>query len=150
MYSILLFLHSWVRWIVLVLGVLAVARAFMRSRGWTPAHDAAGKWFSIGLDAQVTLGLILYAISPIVRMALGDPGAAMRDAVLRYFLLEHILAMVIAIALVHVGRARIRKATSDAGKFRAAAIFFTLGLISILIGIPWPFLKPGRPLIAGW
>jgi hypothetical protein len=147
MYTTLLVLHSILRWLVILLGVLAVVRAFIRAGGWTTAHDAAGKWYGISLDIQVLIGLLLYGFfSPVVRAAFADPGAAMGDTVLRFFFLEHILSMVIALALAHVGRARIRRATTDAAKFKAAAIFYTFSLLFVLIAIPWPFLRVARPL----
>jgi hypothetical protein len=55
--------------------------------------------------------------------------------------------MIIGLALVHVGRVRVRKATGDAARHRAAAIFFGLGFLAILIGIPWPGRAVGRPLL---
>ena len=32
-------------------------------------------------------------------------------------------------------------------RHRTAAIFFTLGLLLILLGTPWPFRAIGRPLL---
>ena len=147
MYPTLLVLHSWLRWLVLILGVLAVVRAFSRGRAWTPAHDAAGKWFGISLDIQLLIGLLLYGVfSPITWAAFSDMGAAMKDTVLRFYAVEHILSMVIAVTLAHIGRTRTRRATTDAAKFRAAAVFYTLSLVFVLIGVPWPFIPAGRPL----
>ena len=45
--------------------------------------------------------------------------------------------MVIAVILVHIGRALSRRADNDNGKFKRAAIFFTLGLLVVLAAIPW-------------
>jgi hypothetical protein len=53
--------------------------------------------------------------------------------------------MVVAVAFAHVGRVRVRRATADVARFRAAAVFYTVSLLAILIAIPWPFRAVGRP-----
>jgi hypothetical protein len=70
----------------------------------------------------------------------------MKDAFLRFYAVEHLALMLVALGLVHVGRARSRKAPSDAARHRAASIFFLLGLLAILVAIPWPGRAVGRPL----
>jgi hypothetical protein len=150
MYTTLLVLHSLLRWAVLLAGILAVVRAFSRGRGWTPSHDAAGKWYVMTLDVQLLIGLLLYGLSPIVRAAFSDISATMRLDVLRFFAIEHITAMVIAVALAHIGRSRVRRAPSESVRFRAAAVFYTLSFLSVLIGIPWPFVPAGRPWFPSW
>jgi hypothetical protein len=57
-----------------------------------------------------------------------------------------VFGMVVGIALAHIGRTRIRKATSDARRHRLAAIFYGLALVAILAAIPWPGLPNARPL----
>jgi hypothetical protein len=65
----------------------------------------------------------------------------MSDATLRFFSIEHILYMVIAVVLGHVGHALSKKANEAATKHRMAAILFGLATLAILIAIPW-----SRPL----
>lgn len=150
MYTTLLVVHSYFRWVVILLAVLALARAFggwRTRRPWTPADDQAGRLFTIALDVQVTLGLLLYvAFSPITRAAFQDMGAAMRDSVLRFYSVEHIVGMLVAVALVHVGRAKSQRASQSPVRHRAALVYFGLGVLVVLISIPWPFVPAGRPL----
>jgi hypothetical protein len=150
MFLTTLVLHSLLRWAVLLFGLLAIARALQGSFGarpWTSLDDRAGKYFVIALDVQMLVGLILYGgLSPITRAAFQDMGAAMKDAFLRFYAVEHLVLMLIGVALVHVGRVRARKAPTDHAKHRAAAVFFALGLLAILAGIPWPGRAVGRPL----
>ena len=147
-YLITLMLHSWLRWLVLASGLIATVRALAAgSRQWTEADDRAGLLFTVMLDVQVLLGLLLYLwLSPITHQAFGDIGAAMKDASLRFWVVEHIFGMVIALALAHVGRVRIRK-TDPARRPRVAAIFFGLTLVVIVASIPWPAAPYGRPLL---
>jgi hypothetical protein len=151
MYPITLTVHSLVRWVVLLVGFWAVARALIGAsarRQWTPSDDAAGKWFTIAMDVQLLLGLLLYGVlSPMTRAALMDMGSAMRDPVTRFWAVEHITMMIVAVVLAHVGRARVRKAAAPAAAHRTAAIFYTLALVIVLAAIPWPFTSHGRPWV---
>lgn len=148
MLSITLILHSLLRWVVLVTGIAAAARGFMgKGKPWTAADSRAGLLFIAVLDLQFLLGLLLYVfLSPTVRTAFLDFGAAMKDPMLRFFAVEHALGMIVALTLAHIGRARTKKATPDDRKFRAAAVFYTLALVVILLSIPWPGMPAGRPL----
>jgi len=146
MYPWLLALHSLVRWVVILAGLMAVVRA-LRGGTWASADESAGKWYGVSLDVQMLLGLLLYGIfSPVTYAAFADMGAAMRDATLRFYVIEHLGLMVVALALAHVGKARIRRAATDAKKFRTAAIFYGFSLVLVLLATPWPFREPGRPL----
>lgn len=146
MYNLTLILHNLFRWIILIVGVLAVIRAFIGWFGkkeWASIDDRLGLWFTVSMDIQLLLGLLLYFVfSPITKTAFQDFGAAMADSDLRYFAIEHIMMMVIAVILVHIGRALSRGADTDNGKFKRVAIFFTLGLLVVLAAIPW-----SRPLL---
>lgn len=147
MYPVVLSLHSWLRWVVLLTGLVVVIRAFGR-RPWTSIDDRVGAAFVGVLDLQLVLGLLLYAwLSPITSAAFADMGAAMKVSAMRFWLVEHVFGMVVAIALAHVGRARIRRAPDAARRHHLALVFFGLALLVILITIPWPGLPYARPLL---
>jgi hypothetical protein len=151
MYSSVLLFHSWFRWLVLLTGLLAIVRGFSgwrKRRPWMLGDERAGLWFSISMDIQVLLGLILYfALSPITRTAMQDVAAAMRNSALRFWAVEHAFGMLVGIALIHIGRSRIHKTGNDAKRHQLAFIFFTLALIAIMAAIPWPGMPNGRPLL---
>jgi hypothetical protein len=150
MYAAILLLHSWVRWLVIAAGLVAVYRGAAGSSGhrsWTPPDDRAGFWFTMAVDFQMLLGLLLYGfLSPLTSAAMKDIGGAMKDSTLRYWAVEHAFGMIVAVVLVHVGRVRVRKSDS-LRRHRTAAIFFGLALLAILASIPWPFTPTGRPLL---
>ncbi len=145
MYSTFLAAHSLLRWAVIAAAVIATIRA------WQSASSPAGRvprlsglLFTILFDVQFLLGLVLYLfLSPRTIAALHDMGAAMADNVLRFWAIEHPFGMIVALALAHVGRAKLR--ASD-GSLRRAAIYFTLALVIVLLTTPWPFMPYGRPL----
>ena len=115
-------------------------------RSWTPADNRAGVIFTGLYDLQMLVGLALYfALSPLTSAAMADFGAAMGSG-LRYWAVEHPFGMILGLVLAHIGRVRIRKARDDERKHRAAALFFALSVIAILVSIPWPFMTNGRPL----
>jgi hypothetical protein len=59
---------------------------------------------------------------------------------LRFWKMEHIGTMVLAVALITIGRILSKKAKTEDGKQLRIAIFFTIGLLLILVMIPWPFM----------
>lgn len=150
MYTSVLFLHSWLRWAVLLLGLLALVRAIAGASGrrpWLPADDRAGKFFIIALDVQIVLGLILYFfLSPITGAAMADFGAAMKSSGPRFWAVEHVFGVVVAAILAHRGRTRVRSIPDPARKHRVAAIFIVLALLAVAASIPWPGTPNARPL----
>jgi hypothetical protein len=154
MYSLLLVVHSLLRWVVLAAGLVAFGRAVAGMRGrrpWTTGDDRAGQLFVGMLDLQFLIGIALYLVfSPITRAAFQDFGAAMGSPMLRFWAVEHLFGMVIAVALAHVGRVRVRKTTDPVRRHKLTAIFFGLALVAIFATIPWPGMPAGRPLFRGF
>ena len=150
MYPTVLMLHSVLRWVILLAGLLAVARAcagWSGARSWTGADNRAGIWFTAALDLQLLVGLLLYlALSPLTEVAMGDPAAAMQNSGLRYWLVEHPLGVFVGLVFAHVGRVRIRRASTDATRHKVAAIFFGIALVAVLASTPWPGTPNARPL----
>ncbi|NML41473.1 hypothetical protein HHL17_30050 [Chitinophaga sp. G-6-1-13] len=136
-------LHSILRWAIVLAGLWAVIRAFKGVSGRTPftaADNKAGLFFMIFCDIQLLIGLLLYFVfSEKAKAGLADMGAAMKNPALRFFTVEHTLMAVIAIALVHIGKSKVKKATSDAQKHKLALIFYGIAFLLILALIPWPF-----------
>ncbi len=133
-HSPLLTVHSLLRWLVLVLAVLAVLRAalgLLRKGAWRPWDDKLGLGFMVSMDVQVLLGVILWLIY------LSRVGFNMANDASRQMLLEHPLTMLIALGLVHVGRVRVKRATEDRSRFKSALVFYGLALLLILTMIPW-------------
>jgi heme A synthase len=148
MYTAVQLLHSWLRWVVIIAAVVATGATFT-----TPAsqgEDAADRWgliFMMSLDLQMLLGVLLYfALSPTTAVIMQNFGAAMQDPVARFWAVEHITTMFIAVILVHVGRVMARKARTPGSKRMRQMICFTLATVLIIAGTPWPGLAAGRPL----
>jgi hypothetical protein len=144
MYSIVLFIHSWIRWIALVAGVGTTLAAIRR-------RDAtAERWALVTmatLDLQMLLGLLLYlAISPNMWEILAHFGDAMRDSTARFWAVEHITLMMGAVVAAHVGRVLARTARTPDAKRSRLLVAFGLATVLMILGMPWPGRPGGRPL----
>jgi len=141
MYTGFLHLHDTLRWLLLLSLVTTLVKYIMGWLGnqrWKKTDNLMGLVFTSLMDVQLLVGLVLYAfLSPITQSAFADFGGAMKNADLRFYAVEHIAMMLIAVVLVHIGRAKSKKATSDVAKFRVATIFYSLALVVILAAIPW-------------
>ena len=145
MYDIILAIHSILRWVALILAIVAAVFAFIGwfgKREWSERERKFGLYLTIALDIQLLIGLLLYFVfSPITKTAFQDFGAAMGVADLRFFGLEHAVYMLLAVVSAHLGSVLSKKAPTSQAKFTRAALFYGLALLFILLGIPW-----GRPL----
>jgi hypothetical protein len=150
MYSSALWLHSWLRWAVLLTGLVAWFRAIAgktAKRPWTPQDELWGLLLTISVDLQLLVGVVLYAfLSPITRLGLRNFAAAMQISVARFFTIEHVIGMIVGIALVHIARVKIRKTTDAQRKHRLAMVLFGIALIVMIVSIPWPGMPVARPL----
>ncbi len=148
MYTTVLIIHSWVRWIALIAAVgttLAAVRG--KTAGATSLADRWGLAAMMALDIQLLLGLLLYfVISPNMKAILDNFGGAMKDPGLRFWAVEHTASMFAAIALAHVGRVLARKAPTPAAKRTRLLICFGIATLLIILGMPWPGRPGGRVL----
>lgn len=96
------------------------------------------------MHLQFLTGLILYIwLSPITQIAFSDFGAAMKNPELRFFGVEHITGMIIAVIVAQIGRTKSKKAPNDVLKHKRAFIFYTISVIIIIISMPFVM----RPLL---
>jgi hypothetical protein len=148
-YAFLRDTHSLLRWIVIIACVWALVRVwsgFLGRSEWTRKDQTAGLLFTTVLNLQLILGVILYAISPITRTAMMNFSAAMKDSTLRFYAVEHLAGMLLAVVIAQAGYSLAKRAALDRAKFLRAAIAYSIAALLILASIPWPFMKYGRPL----
>ena len=139
-YPLLLSLHGILRWLVLASGIVTVATVFLLlvfKKPFRPAGRITGVIYTSLVDLQVLAGLLLLGVSPLVRAFWADPLSGMRVKPLRFFAVEHVTLMILALALVHIGAVRSRRASDDASACRAALLWYLLSLLLIAAGIPW-------------
>src|SRR6187455_264188 len=113
MYTGLLHTHSFVRWIMLVLLVATVFRSYngwKSKRSFTPGDKKLSLFTLVFSHIQLLIGFLLYMVSPAVQQALPDMGAAMKDKYLRFWAVEHISIMLIAIIIITIGYSLAKRA----------------------------------------
>jgi hypothetical protein len=141
LYLPLLTIHSLLRWLVLASALAAIAvcvSGWAGRKPWSQTVRRFGVMFVASMDLQFLLGLVLYVwASPIVKAALQNMAAAMKQKELRFFAVEHVTSMLLALIFAHLGSILAKKAASDPGKYRRAAICWSLSLLCVLAGIPW-------------
>ena len=146
MYTVVLIVHSLLRWSALIAGAGATFMA-LTSTGDNPRLDRWGLALIVALDLQMLVGLSLYlSLSPFTKQAMQDFGAAMSNPNLRFFAVEHPTTMILSIVLAHVGRVLARKAPTPAAKRTRLLLCFGLSTLLMVIGTPWPGMPNGRPL----
>jgi hypothetical protein len=147
MHQFLVFSHSSLRWFYLGLGLYIIIKSyvgFKQKKGYLASDNLLSLVFMIIADIQLLIGLVMYfATSNLIESFKSDMGAAMKDAVMRYWVVEHLFSMVIAIALIHIGRTLSKKAVSDESKFKKQFIYFSLSMLIVLVNIPWPIRQLG-------
>jgi uncharacterized membrane protein YozB (DUF420 family) len=142
MYSFLVHAHSGLRWITLILLLVAIFNALTSKEKYLKKDKMINLFTMIVLHIQLLIGLVLYFISPKVIFVEGW----MKVAQSRFYGMEHFVMMLVAIILVTIGRKKAEKLEVPAEKHRKIAVWYLLGLILILAAIPWPF----RNLGTGW
>lgn len=140
--NILVSAHSGLRWIALILLLVAIYNAFT-AKNYEKKHRLVNMFAMISLHTQLLIGLALYFTSAKVQFTAGW----MKEAMYRFYGMEHLMGMLIAIVLVTIGHSKSKKATESAAKFKAIKLWYVLALILILAFIPWPFRTA---LGAGW
>ncbi len=141
MYTGLLHTHNLLRWFVLIaflLVLILALRGWFGKKDWTKKDNLMGLLLTIFVDLQLLIGLVLYLfLSPFTKAAFADFGAAMKNSALRFYAVEHILIMIIALVLVHVGRVKSKRALLSVNKHKSAVIWYGIAFILVLAGIPW-------------
>ncbi|MCP3140613.1 hypothetical protein [Pyxidicoccus xibeiensis] len=154
LYTVVLFLHSWLRWGVVVFGVLALGsslRAWLRGQDWLPSHRRLQVAVVSLFDTQMLLGLTLYfVLSPLTPRSLEALRANLSVSFLRFFSVEHPALMLVALAVAHVASALSRRAEEPTRKHRVWALGLLAVMLLVALAIPWPGLSHGRPLVRGF
>jgi hypothetical protein len=149
--SVLLLLHSILRWVILVLLVVAIVKSYngmTAGRSFSESDRKVGLFLMISAHTTLLLGLLLWFFGAFGLALVEHPGmgVVMKNAIMRYWVVEHFVGLLIAIALITIGRGVAKKTIPDATKFKRAFWLFLVALIIILATVPWPFRTGvGRP-----
>lgn len=139
MYTGLLHLHNVLRWVIIILLLICLIQAFTKKEGI--AKNSL--WLLIASHVTLLLGLYQYFTSEAVGFKMiervGGFKNAVNDDFARFWVLEHITLMIVAIILITMARGRAKNLNYNASKW-----MYLVAFILILAAVPWPF----RELIA--
>ena len=142
MYPFLLALHSLIRWFV-VAGLLFALYRCYRGLFLKTAFNKTDNFARIAVMAvahvQLIVGLSLYTISPVVHYFLNNFKTAVHERQIRFFGMEHITMMVIAVAVITIGSIKAGRKTADQEKFKTLAVWLSIAFVMIFLSVPWAF-----------
>jgi hypothetical protein len=129
--SILVVLHSLNRFVLLALLLVVLYKSltgWLNKSAYTNADDKLSLALFISTHTQLLLGIILYFVSPIVIFS----GASMKDPIARYWLVEHLTGMLIAIVLITMARITAKKLTDSTAKHKRLFIFNLIAMVIVI------------------
>lgn len=148
-FSLVQFIHSYLRYFILILAVVVVVQSLMGMLGkkkFMKGNKMPALFLLICCDLQLVLGLVLYVGKGWAHVL--TSGGAMAAKYTRFWSVEHSVGMIAAIVLVHVGYAAIKKNIDDDRKFKRLFWCTFLSLVILLATIPWAGKQEiGRPNI---
>lgn len=151
MYPVWLFIHSLLRWLVVISLIISIYRAYRGLNAhatFTLADDRWRHWTATIAHIQLIVGVTLYIQSPIIKYFWQDAGYAIHNTDNAFFALLHITLMVTAIVVLTVGSALAKRKPTDKEKFKTMLVWFSIAAGIIFIAIPWPFSPlANRPYI---
>lgn len=148
-------LHNLLRWVVLLFAILSLIsglRGMSGNRIFKQGDKRTAFFFMLSMDIQVVIGLALYFMKDYYKnFTEGNMGEVMKNAIARFWSMEHLLGMIVALIIVHVGYAGTKGMRPDAQKFRRLFWCTLFALLIIAISIPWPWRAAGiaRPWFPG-
>lgn len=147
----LLHLHNLLRWVILILLLLSLVKAFRAKT--QPESITGGKqplWLFTLIAAHITLLLGLYQWGwgryGLFTTTVPEGTSVMKDSFFRFYWVEHPVGMILGILCITLAYRYSKQAA-----YSKTFSFFLVALILILLSIPWPFRGDiiGRPWFPG-
>ncbi len=132
MYNILLQIHSGIRYLVLLGLVVVIVKSFIaliNKKSYTRSDNQISLFLFISTHTQLLFGLILYFVSPFVVFG----STTMSDKMTRYWTVEHLTGMLLAVVLITIARISSKKMKDDVAKHKRMFIFNALALVIIVV-----------------
>lgn len=153
MYQGLLHTHNLLRWVILIFLLLSIFRHLTAGNQPFGKRDKAfGLPLLIAAHLTLLIGLYQWAVGNVGLNFINEHGmgAVMKDAVMRFWAVEHPLMMLIAIVLITIGYGQRKSRHTARVQRRRSLIYYFLALVAVLLAVPWPFREVvGRPWFPG-
>lgn len=142
MYQGLLHTHILLRYFIFIMLIVVIGMALIgliNKKPYGNLDNRLGLYLLIFTHLQLVAGLILYFVSPFVKFS----GETMKEPSLRYWTVEHITGMLIAVALITVARISSKKLPTATAKHKRLLILNGVALLVIIAII----YMSGRPIL---
>jgi hypothetical protein len=133
-YTIFKYIHSGLRFIVVILLLWAIIQSlagWFGKKTYTEGNRKVNLFAMISAHTQLLFGIVLYFLSPFVQFGANT----MKDATTRYWTVEHISMMIIALVIITIGHARSKRANTAEAKHKAIAIFYIIAVIIVVVAL---------------
>ncbi|MEM5538930.1 hypothetical protein [Olleya sp. AS48] len=138
MYSTLKWLHHYWAYLVLFMIVVATFNAVYKTvtKKEYEARDFRMSLFTLIVShIHLLIGIVLwFAGDYFSEMSMGE---IMKNATMRSNVVEHPVAMILAVALITIGYSKHKKKLTSTNKLKSIAIFYSIALVLVLAKIPW-------------
>lgn len=151
----MLHLHNLLRWVILILLLISIFKAYtgwQQKRAFTDGDRRIWLFTLIASHINLLVGIyqLLWGRFGALKVNLPEGVSVMQDKFFRFFWVEHPTFMVISIILITAAYRMAKKPMADELRFKRAFWLFIVALLMILVAIPWPFREIiGRPLLPG-
>ncbi len=139
----LLHLHNVLRWVILITLILSIYKLYTK-------QDAlkTSKILLISSHTTLLIGLYQYFTGAVGIKMIQAMGMAetMKNAATRFWAVEHIFSMILAIIFITIGHIGYKKSQNAS----RAKVLYVVALLLIVLAMPWPFKEGvGRPWFPG-
>lgn len=151
----LLHLHNILRWVILILLLASIVKAYAGWQSKKTFTDGDRRIWLFTLIAGHTTLLVglyqwLWGRFGLLTTTLPEGTSIMKDKFFRFFWVEHPLFTILSIVMITLGYGMAKKPISDEAKYKRAFWFFFIALLMIMVAVPWPFRAGiGRPWFPG-
>ena len=123
---------------MLLLAIINAFRAHISKKNFQ-AKDLRISLFALILSyIHQLVGLVLYFASPLFSYWSDlNMRGVMKNSEVRFYLVEHPITNLIALFLITLGWSLHKRQIENSKKFSRIAIFYSMGLVILLSGIPW-------------
>ena len=142
MYGYLLVLHSYMRWLVVILLVGALIFSFIMKKKqtiYTIKHYKAFNFIKHCFNIQFIIGIVLLIQSPLVRIFWKQIAQAVKWREIRFFGLEHPFMMILSIALLNFCTHKSKTKLNTTQGFVYLFTVYCIILFLLFVSVPWSF-----------
>jgi uncharacterized membrane protein len=136
-------LHSLLRWGIILLLLVNISRNFLEDdKTYTKSDRSWNLRLVIITHLNLLIGLYQYFFGPKGMALVKMYGMAdvMKNSVQRFWVVEHIAGMLIAVVLITITSSISKKPSdNDAAKHKKLMWFYIAALVVIIASVPWPF-----------